>query len=101
MQQQGIGDPQQPQAPLRWYALWDSQREDGDDTMAAFDRMGLKHPDACRLLNRVIDYDEVNAALLKLKDVGAGPDNLSPNCIVRSCRPWTPMPGYSSIGERF
>ena len=46
--------------------------------MAAFGRMGLKHPNACSLLNRVIDYDEVNAALLKLKDVGAGPDNLPP-----------------------
>ena len=46
--------------------------------MAAFDRMGLKHPDACSLLNRVIDYDEVNTALLKLKDVGASPDDLPP-----------------------
>jgi len=46
--------------------------------MAAVDQMELKHHDACRLLNRVIDYEEVNNALSKLKDVGAGPDNLPP-----------------------
>ena len=40
--------------------------------------MGIKHPDACGLLNRPIDYDEVNVTLLKLKDVGAGLDNLPP-----------------------
>ena len=56
----------------------DSQRENIEDTMTAYVQMGMKHPTSCELLNRPIDYDEVNAALLKLKDVGAGPDNLPP-----------------------
>ena len=76
VQSQVIGDPQRLQAPRRGYALWDSQREDREDTMATFDRMTTKYPDACGLLNRAVGYDEVNAALLKLKDAGVGPDNL-------------------------
>ena len=65
--------------PYRGYPAWESRVEARGDTMAAFDQMKVKHSVACGLLNRVIDYDEVNAALLKLKDVtGAGPDNLPP-----------------------
>ena len=66
------------QVPHRGYLVWESRIEARGDTMAAFDQMKMKHSDACGLLNRVIDYEEVNNALSKLKDVGAGPDNLPP-----------------------
>ena len=78
----GVQQPVQPQAPgqapLRGYEQWMSRREDENDIMSAYNQKGTKHPAACELLNRPIDYDEVNAALLKLKDVGVGPDNLPP-----------------------
>ena len=80
LQLQVPGGAQSPQrARLRGYALWLSRDKNRVDyTTAAYNRMESKHSVACKPLNRDIDADEVNAALLKLKDVGAGPDNLPP-----------------------
>ena len=74
-------DPQRPErARLSGYDQWMSQREDVEHTMAAYNLMRNKHQQACASLNVPITYHEVNEALLKLKlkDVGAGPDDLPP-----------------------